>query len=96
MKKLIISAALLSLPGTALAESTGKAFVLPSGWILILAILALIVAFAVVGSMTSKLKTAAHRSTASGYAEDNKLRLRVNKDHFLYETTTKKKIEQKQ
>ena len=95
MKKLILSAALLSLPTAALAEGAGKAFVLPSGLILILVIVALIAALIVVGNMTSKLKTAAHRTTAGGYAEGGKLRLRVNKDHFLYESTSKKKIEQK-
>ena len=51
------------------------------------------VALAVVGALKGQLKQAAQQSAASGYIREGSFRLDVNADHFLYESTTKRKIE---
>ena len=66
---------------------------LGSGSLLICAVLAAIIALAVVGALKGQLKQAAQQSAASGYIRDGSFRLDVNADHFLYESTTKRKIE---
>ena len=52
-----------------------------------------IIALAVVGALKGQLKQAAQQSAAGGYIREGSFRLDVNADHFLYESTTKRKIE---
>ena len=66
---------------------------LGSGSLLICAVLAAIIALAVVGALKGQLKQAAQQSAAGGYIRDGSFRLDMNADHFLYESTTKRKIE---
>lgn len=66
---------------------------LGSGSLLICAVVAAIIALAVVGALKGQLKQAAQRSAAGGYIRKGSFRLDVNADHFLYESTTKRKIE---
>ena len=66
---------------------------LGSGSLLIGAVVALIIALAVVGALKGQLKQAAQQSAAGGYIREGSFRLDVNADHFLYESTTKRKIE---
>ncbi len=66
---------------------------LGSGSLLIGAVAAIIIALAVVGALQGQLKQAAKQSAASGYIRDGSFRLDVNADHFLYESKTKRKIE---
>ena len=66
---------------------------LGSGSLLIGAVAAIIIALAVVGALKGQLKQAAKQSAASGYIRDGSFRLDVNADHFLYESKTKRKIE---
>ena len=64
-----------------------------SGSLLICAVVAAIVALAVVGALKGQLKQAAQQSAAGGYIREGSFRLDVKADHFLYESTTKRKIE---
>ena len=66
---------------------------LGSGSLLIGAVAAAIIALAVVGALQGQLKQAAQQSAAGGYIREGSFRLDVNADHFLYESTTKRKIE---
>ena len=66
---------------------------LGSSSLLICAVVAAIIALAVVGALKGQLKQAAQQSAASGYIREGSFRLDVNADHFLYESTTKRKIE---
>lgn len=66
---------------------------LGSGSLLICAVVAAIVALAVVGALKGQLKQAAQQSTAHSYIHDGSFYLDVNTDHFLYESTTRRKIE---
>ena len=66
---------------------------LGSGSLLIGAVAAIIIALAVVGALKGQLKQAAQQSAAGGYIREGSFRLDVNTDHFLYESTTKRKIE---
>ena len=66
---------------------------LGSGSLLICAVIAAIIALAVVGALKGQLKQAAQQSAAGGYIREGSFRLDVNADHFLYESTTKRKIE---
>ena len=66
---------------------------LGSGSLLICAVVAAIIALAVVGALKGQLKQAAQQSAAGGYVREGSFRLDVNADHFLYESTTKRKIE---
>ena len=66
---------------------------LGSGSLLICAVVAAIIALAVVGTLKGQLKQAAQQSAAGGYIREGSFRLDVNADHFLYESTTKRKIE---
>ena len=66
---------------------------LGSGSLLIGAIAAIIIALAVVGALKGQLKQAAQQSAAGGYVREGSFRLDVNADHFLYESTAKRKIE---
>lgn len=66
---------------------------LGSGTLLIAAVIAAIAAFAVVGSLTAQLKQAVHRSEASDYVREGSFDLAVRRDHFLYETTKRRKLE---
>ena len=67
---------------------------LGSGTLLIAGIAALIVAFIVVGALTSQLKQAVEQSAAASYIRKDSFKLNAKFDHFLYETTERKKIEQ--
>ena len=51
------------------------------------------VALAVVGALKGQLKQTAQQSAAGGYVREGSFRLNVNADHFFYESTTKRKIE---
>ena len=75
------------------ALALGLADQLASGTLLLAAILAAIVALIVVGCLRGQLKQAAQQSAAGGYIREGSFRLDVNADHFLYESTTKRKIE---
>ena len=66
---------------------------LGSGSLLICAVVAAILALAVVGAFKGQLKQAAQRSTAHSYILDGSFHLDIHTDHFLYETTTKRKLE---
>ncbi len=66
---------------------------LGSGSLLIGAIIALIVALAVVGALKGQLKQAAQRTAADSYLRRDSFHLEMDYDHFLYETTSKRKIE---
>lgn len=66
---------------------------LGSGSLLICAAIAAILALAVVGALKGQLKQAAQQSTAHSYIRDGSFCLDVNADHFLYESTSKRKIE---
>ena len=66
---------------------------LGSGSLLIGAMAAIIIALAVVGAMKGQLKQTAQQSAAGGYVREGSFRLNVNADHFLYESTAKRKIE---
>lgn len=72
----------------ALADAIG------SGTILIAVIAALIVALVVVGVLKGQLKQAAYESAASNYVRPGSFKLDVKTDHFLYERTERRKIEQ--
>ena len=75
------------------ALALGLADQLASGTLLLAAILAAIVALIVVGCLRGQLKQAAQQSAAGGYVREGSFHLDVNADHFLYESTTKRKIE---
>ncbi len=66
---------------------------LGSGSLLIGAIIALIVALAVVGALNGQLKQAAQQAAADSYLRRESFHLEMDYDHFLYETTSKRKIE---
>ena len=66
---------------------------LGSGSLLICAVVAAIIALAVVSALKGQLKQAAQQSAAGGYVREGSFRLDVNADHFLYESTAKRKIE---
>ena len=66
---------------------------LGSGSLLICAVAAAIIALAVVGALKGQLKQAAQQTAAGSYIRKESFRLDVNADHFLYESTTKRKIE---
>ncbi len=66
---------------------------LGSGTLLIAAVIAAIAAFAVVGGLTAQLKQAVHQNEAARYVRENSFDLSVRYDHFLYETTKRRKIE---
>ena len=66
---------------------------LGSGSLLICAVVAAIIALAVVGGLKGQLKQAVQQSAAAGYIREGSFRLDVNFDHFLYESTTRRKIE---
>ena len=66
---------------------------LGSGSLLIGAVIALIVALAVVGALKGQLRQAAQQDAADSYLRTESFYLEVNYDHFLYESTTRRKIE---
>ena len=66
---------------------------LSGGALLIGAVIALIAALAVVGVLKGQLKQAARQSAAENYACRDSFHLEMHYDHFLYENTTKRKIE---
>ena len=48
---------------------------------------------AIISALKWQLKQAAQQSAAGGYIRKGSFHLDVNADHFLYESTTKRKIE---
>ena len=64
-----------------------------SGSLLICALIAAIIALAVVRALKGQLKQAAQQSAAQNYIRENSFHLDTNTDHFLYESTTKRKME---
>ena len=66
---------------------------LSGGALLIGAVIALIAALAVVGVLKGQLKQASRQSAAENYACRDSFHLEMHYDHFLYENTTKRKIE---
>ncbi len=56
-------------------------------------LLAAVVAFAVVGSMQAKLKTAVRQSAAGNYLQRDSFHLEINEDRYLYTTTSKRRIQ---
>lgn len=68
-------------------------FAVPSGWLLILTIAALVVALIVVGVLRGQLKTAGRQAGAENYIREGSFDLHVKQDHFLYQTVERRKIE---
>ena len=66
---------------------------LASGTLLMAAVLAAIVALAVVGCLKAQLNQAVMQSEASSYVREGSFSLSEQSDHFLYETTQRRKIE---
>ena len=66
---------------------------LESGTALIAAIVALVVAFGVVGALLGQLKQAAKQHSAAEYVKSGSFQLRIRYDKYLYESTTRRKIE---
>jgi len=66
---------------------------LGGGTLLIAAVIAAIAAFATIGGLMAQLKQAAFRSEASDYVLEGSFNLDVSYDKFLYERTTRRKIE---
>lgn len=67
---------------------------LESGTLLMAGVLALIAAIIVVACLTAQLRQASYRSGAGGYVREGALQLDRHSDHFLYEHTERRKIEQ--
>jgi len=63
------------------------------GTALIAAIVALIVSLITLGVLKGQLKQAAHNDAAADYVKEGSFQLTGRYDHFLYETTTRRKIE---
>ena len=66
---------------------------LESGTALIAAIVALLAALGVVGALLAQLKQAAEQTSAANYVKKGSFNLRIRYDKYLYETTTRRKIE---
>ncbi|MGN0996811.1 MAG: hypothetical protein ACI4PG_07860 [Candidatus Ventricola sp.] len=66
---------------------------LASGTLLMAAVLAAIVALVVVGCLKAQLNQASMQSEASGYVREGSFGLSEQSDHFLYETTERRRIE---
>ena len=69
---------------------------LANGTLVAAAVIALIAAFVVYGSLLGQLKQAASVLGASNYVVKDSFRLFIRRDHYLYTTQTRRKIEQKQ
>ena len=67
---------------------------LESGALLMAGVLALIAAVIVVACLTAQLRQASFRSGAGSYVREGALKLGRTSDHFLYEHTERRKIEQ--
>ena len=63
------------------------------GAMLLCAALALVIALVVVSALKGQLKQAAQQTAADSYLCRDSFKLEVDFDHFLYETTSKRKIE---
>ena len=72
------------------------AAMLDGGTVFFAALAALIAAIIVVAILIGQLKQAASVSDAANYVVDNSFELSVCADHFLYQTKTRRKIEQPQ
>ena len=66
---------------------------LESGTLLMAGVIALIAALAAVGGLKAQLKQAVHRSAAADYVRRGSFGLNVKFDKFLYERTTRRRIE---
>lgn len=66
---------------------------LAGGTALVAAAVALAVSLIVVGVLKAQLKQAAHQSAAADYIREGSFRLSGRSDHFLYTSTTRRKIE---
>ena len=66
---------------------------LASGTLLLCAVFAAVIALAAVGALRAQLKQAVHQSAAGHYVKEGSFDLRFHSDHFLYETTERRKIE---
>lgn len=66
---------------------------LGSGTLLLGAIIALIAALVTLGVLKGQLKQAVLQSSAGNYIREDSFHLDMNYDHFLYESKTKRKIE---
>ena len=69
---------------------------LANGTLIAAAVIALIAAFVVYGSLLGQLKQAASVLGASNYVVKDSFRLFIRRDHYLHTTQTRRKIEQKQ
>lgn len=69
---------------------------LANGTLIAAAVIALIAAFVVYGSLVGQLKQAASVLGASNYVVKDSFRLFTRRDHYLHTTQTRRKIEQKQ
>ncbi len=100
MKKFASISAGLLLFGSAfaageVAETAAKESVFSVGFapILIVVVIALIIAFIVVGNMKAQLKTARHKTEASDYVRPGSFNLSVKQDYFLYRNVERRRIE---
>ena len=98
----LLTAAALCLPARSLGEevidaieneAASQVLGVPSGLLLVVVIIAVIVAFVVTGSMKAKLKTASFKVGAADYIRKDSLNLSENSDIFLYQSVNKRKIE---
>ena len=63
------------------------------GAMLLGAVFALVIALVTVGVLKGQLKQAAQQTAANSYLRKDSFHLEMNYDHFLYENTTRRKIE---
>ena len=63
------------------------------GAMLLAALFALVIALVVLGVFKGQLKQAAQQTAADNYLRRDSFKLEVDFDHFLYETTSRRKIE---
>ena len=61
--------------------------------LLVIGVIALIVAFGVFGALLGQLKQATSQTSAANYVKDGSFNLLIRYDKYLYETTTRRKIE---
>ena len=68
---------------------------LANGTLVVAAVIALVAAFIVYGSLVSQLKQASGVHTAGNYIVENSFELCARGDFYLHTTQTRRKIEQK-
>ena len=104
MKRLAMMTAMLPLARAALAEEGVYYYTeygesepqmilgVPAMALLVVVIIALIAAFLTVAHLKSQLKTARSKYGAEDYVRSGSFHLSVSQDHFLYETTQRRRV----